>query len=77
LPFVLFLAGVARIGPTRSAITLMLESVAAIAFAWAWLEQRLTPTQLLGGATVVAAVVVLQMARQPDGAQLVTSGAKE
>jgi drug/metabolite transporter (DMT)-like permease len=77
VPFVLFLAGVARIGPTRSAITLMLESVAAIAFAWGWLEQRLTMTQLLGGATVVAAVILLQLARQPDGAALVTPAAEE
>jgi drug/metabolite transporter (DMT)-like permease len=70
VPFVLFLAGVARIGPTRSAITLMLESVVAIVLAWAWLEQRLTPTQVLGGATVVAAVIVLQLARRPDSATL-------
>ena len=63
LPFALFLGGVSRIGPTKSAIVLMLESVAAIALSWAWLRQSLTPTQVAGGLVVVGAVVLLQVAR--------------
>jgi len=63
LPFALFLTGVSKIGPTKSAIVLMLESVAAIAISWAWLRQSLTPTQVAGGVVVVGAVVLLQVAR--------------
>ncbi len=63
IPFVLFLAGVARIGPTRSAIVLMLESVVAIAISWAWLQQELTALQVAGGLVVVGAVVLLQVVR--------------
>lgn len=64
IPFALFLTGVGRIGPTRSAIVLMLESVIAIAISWAWLQQSLTPIQLAGGLVVVGAVLLLQLARQ-------------
>ena len=64
IPFALFLTGVGRIGPTRSAIVLMLESVMAIAISWAWLRQSLTPLQLAGGLVVVGAVLLLQVARQ-------------
>lgn len=64
LPFALFLSGVSKIGPTRSAIVLMLESVAAIAISWAWLQQSLSPIQVAGGLVVVGAVVLLQVARQ-------------
>jgi len=63
MPFALFLTGVSKIGPTKSAIVLMLESVAAIAISWAWLRQSLTPTQVAGGLVVVGAVVLLQVAR--------------
>jgi drug/metabolite transporter (DMT)-like permease len=64
IPFALFLSGVSRIGPTRSAIVLMLESVAAIAISWAWLRQSLTPMQVVGGLVVVGAVLLLQVVRQ-------------
>jgi drug/metabolite transporter (DMT)-like permease len=64
IPFALFLTGVGRIGPTRSAIVLMLESVVAIAISWAWLRQSLTPMQVAGGLVVVGAVLLLQLARQ-------------
>jgi drug/metabolite transporter (DMT)-like permease len=63
IPFVLFLTGVSRIGPTRSAIVLMLESVVAIAISWAWLQQALAPVQIVGGAIVVGAVLLLQVVR--------------
>jgi drug/metabolite transporter (DMT)-like permease len=64
IPFALFLTGVGRIRPTRSAIVLMLESVMAIAISWAWLRQSLTPVQVAGGLVVVGAVLLLQVARQ-------------
>ena len=64
IPFALFLTGVGRIGPTRSAIVLMLESVMAIVISWAWLRQSLTPLQIAGGLVVVGAVLLLQVARQ-------------
>ena len=64
IPFALFLTGVRRIGPTRSAIVLMLESVMAIVISWAWLRQSLTPLQIAGGLVVVGAVLLLQVARQ-------------
>jgi drug/metabolite transporter (DMT)-like permease len=68
LPFALFLAGVSRIGPTRGAVVLMLESVAAIAVSWAWLGQQLRPGQVLGAGIVVAAILLLQLRSAPAAA---------
>jgi drug/metabolite transporter (DMT)-like permease len=63
IPFALFLTGVARIGPTRGAVVLMLESVAAIVISWVWLDQRLGQGQILGALIVVGAILLMQVRR--------------
>jgi drug/metabolite transporter (DMT)-like permease len=63
VPYVLYLAGIGRVGPTRGVITGSVEPVVAITAAWLWLDQRLTVSQLIGCALVFAAVVLVQLAR--------------
>ena len=41
----------------------MFEPVAATIVAWAWLEESLGAMQLVGGAVVLAAIVLAQTAR--------------
>jgi drug/metabolite transporter (DMT)-like permease len=56
-----FLGGVARLGPGRASILSALEPPLALAGACIVFGDRLGPLQLLGGALVVGAVVVLQL----------------
>lgn len=66
LPFFLFAWGIARVRAERAAIAATLEPVIAAVVAWVWLGQRLSPSQVAGGALVVAAVAFLQVrARKP------------
>jgi DME family drug/metabolite transporter len=60
VPFFLFAWGVARVRAERAAIAATLEPVVAAVVAWVWLGQRLSATQVVGGALVVGAVAVLQ-----------------
>lgn len=60
VPMAAFLAGVARLGPGRASIVSALEPPLAVAAAAVVFGERLGPLQLLGGALVVGAIVVLQ-----------------
>lgn len=62
-PFLLYLWGVERIRAERAVIAATLEPVVAGIVAWVWLDQILTPLQLIGGAVIVAAVASMQMRR--------------
>ena len=55
-----FFAGLARVGPSAAAILSVLEPVVTVALAAAAFGESLAPVQLLGGAFVIAAVVVMQ-----------------
>jgi len=59
LAIVTFLAGLERIGPTRSATVSALEPVVTVALAALLLGETLTPARLSGGALILLAVVVL------------------
>lgn len=59
LPVVTFLAGLERIGPTNAALISTLEPVVTILLATVLLGEALQPLTLLGGALVLAAVVLL------------------
>jgi drug/metabolite transporter (DMT)-like permease len=48
---------------TRVAIVAMLEPVAASVVAYAWLDQTLGVQQLVGGAVVLAGILLAQTAR--------------
>jgi drug/metabolite transporter (DMT)-like permease len=66
LPYLLYLLGIGRIGPTRAVITGSIEPVIAVAAAWLWIDQRLTASQLVGCALVFGAVFMVQLARARD-----------
>jgi drug/metabolite transporter (DMT)-like permease len=63
LPYVLYLVGIGRVGPTRGVLQGTIEPVIAVVVAWLWIDQRLTPLQLVGCAIVFVAVAAVQMAR--------------
>lgn len=61
IPFGFFLKALHLIDATRAAITSTAEPVIAGLAAWFVFDERLSPLQLLGGALVVAAVVLSQV----------------
>ena len=64
VPYVLVLAGVARLGAARTGVLGMLEPVAASATAWVVMGEAMTGVQLLGGLVVLAGVVLAETSRQ-------------
>ena len=64
LPFGFFFQGVTRIRATRASITATLEPIAAAAVSYFLLGEALAPLQLLGGALVIASVVLLQVRQE-------------
>jgi drug/metabolite transporter (DMT)-like permease len=56
-----FLAGLARVGPGRAAILSTIEPPLTVLLAFLAFGESLRPVQLLGGALVLAAVLVLQV----------------
>lgn len=59
VPVTTFLAGLERIGPTNASLLSTLEPVVTVLLA-AWLfSERLAPVTLIGGALILAAVLVL------------------
>jgi drug/metabolite transporter (DMT)-like permease len=66
MPFGLYLIGVNHIRSTRASITSTLEPISAAFIAYLFLGETLEPLQALGGALVVAAIVLLQLRRERD-----------
>jgi drug/metabolite transporter (DMT)-like permease len=64
IPFGLYFKGIERVRATRASITATWEPVVAGITAYFVLEEVLFPLQVLGGIGVIAAVVLLQMARE-------------
>jgi drug/metabolite transporter (DMT)-like permease len=63
VPFGLVLSGLHHLPATRVGMVGMLEPVLAGVVAWAWLAESLRPVQLVGGAVVLAGIVMAQTAR--------------
>jgi drug/metabolite transporter (DMT)-like permease len=61
IPTTAFLAGIARIGPSRAAILMTFEPLVGVALAALLLGERPVPLQLVGGAGVLAAAAILQL----------------
>ena len=61
LPTTLLLAGLGIIGPTRTAILMTIEPVVGVALAGLLLREQPGALQLLGGAAVLVAAIVLQI----------------
>ncbi len=64
LPSVFFLMGLMRLGPVRTAIVSTVEPFLTAVLGAVVLRQAVTPRILLGGALIVAAVVILQFRRE-------------
>jgi drug/metabolite transporter, DME family len=64
IPFGLYFKGIERVRATRASITATWEPVVAGITAYFVLGEVLFPLQVLGGIGVIAAVVLLQMARE-------------
>jgi len=62
-PFLLYLWGVERVKAERAAIAATLEPVLGAVVAWIFLNQSLGATQMVGGALVIAAVILIQTGR--------------
>jgi drug/metabolite transporter (DMT)-like permease len=68
LPSFLFLTGIRRLGGVPSGILMLFEPVVGVVLAAAFLAERITPVQALGGATILAAAVLLQRRAAADRA---------
>ena len=66
IPFGLFFVGVNHIRSTRATITATLEPISAGVMAYLFLGETLESLQVLGGALVVGAIVLLQVRREQD-----------
>lgn len=66
LPFGLFFVGVNHIRSTRASITSTAEPICAGFMAYLLLGEMLEPLQILGGACVVAAIVLLQIQKEQN-----------
>lgn len=64
----LFLAGLARVGPSRTAILSTLEPASTALLAALILGESLTPARLAGGAAVLAAALLVARAGSPVAA---------
>ena len=60
---VLNLTGIARIGPSRAAITSVFEPVTIVILSALLLGEAVTLAKLLGGVCIVASIVVLSRGR--------------
>jgi drug/metabolite transporter (DMT)-like permease len=63
VPFMLIVGSLQHLRATRVAIVAMLEPVVASVVAYAWLDQTLGVQQLVGGAVVLAGILLAQTAR--------------
>jgi drug/metabolite transporter (DMT)-like permease len=66
LPFGLFFAGINHIRSTRASITATLEPIFAGFLAFMLLGERLLLLQVIGGAMVILAIVLLQLQHEHD-----------
>ena len=70
MPIVLFMAGLARVGPSTASIASTIEPPFTVALAWIVFGETLGPLQLVGGAFVLSAVVLLQLRERADHAPM-------
>ena len=61
IPTLCFIAGIRRLGPSQAAILATLEPVVGVALAAWLLGEQPAPVQLVGGALILGAAVVLQL----------------
>jgi drug/metabolite transporter (DMT)-like permease len=66
VPSFLFLTAIRRIGGTRTGILMLWEPVVGVLLAGLLLGERLVPVQVVGGALVLGAALILQLASDPE-----------
>jgi drug/metabolite transporter (DMT)-like permease len=77
IPTTAFVTGIGIIGPSRAAIMMTIEPLVAIVIAALFLGETPVPVQILGGAAVLVAAAILQVAprtavaREPETGPLV------
>jgi drug/metabolite transporter (DMT)-like permease len=59
-----------RLGSRLASFVALLEVVAGVAFAWLLLDQLPGPLQLVGGALIVAGVIVVKLGERPRASRL-------
>lgn len=64
IPFGLYFKGIDRIRATRASITSAWEIIAGALSAYVVLEEMLTPLQIMGGAAVIGAIILLQIEKE-------------
>jgi drug/metabolite transporter (DMT)-like permease len=68
VPYTLVIAALRHMSATQAGIVGMVEPVVASVVAWFWLGEALSVVQMVGGALVIAGVVIAETARAaPDG----------
>jgi drug/metabolite transporter (DMT)-like permease len=65
IPSILFLRGIRTIGGTRTGILMLFEPVVGVGLAAVLLHEGLAPIQVVGGACILAAAVLLQRSEGP------------
>ncbi len=63
-PFALNLFSLRHLPATVVAVVSMVEPIGVTALGWAWFGERLAPVQMVGGAAVIAGIVLAQSARR-------------
>jgi drug/metabolite transporter (DMT)-like permease len=66
VPSLLFLTGIRLIGGLRAGILMLIEPVVGVALAALLLEEGLQPIQLLGGAAILAAAILVQRSARDE-----------
>jgi drug/metabolite transporter (DMT)-like permease len=66
VPSLLFLTAIRSIGPTRTGILMLWEPVVGVALAAVLLAETLVPVQVVGGALVLGAALLLQLVSEPE-----------
>jgi DME family drug/metabolite transporter len=67
LPSVLLLVGIRAIGGTRAGILMLIEPLVGVTLAAVLLHEALLPIQVVGGAAILAAALLLQRGARGDG----------
>jgi len=66
LPFGLYYEGISRIRATRASITSTIEPIMAGVLSFIFLGEAMAPLQILGGALVIGAIILLQVKQEHD-----------
>jgi drug/metabolite transporter (DMT)-like permease len=64
LSYLIWYAGVQRLGPARTSIYSNIVPVAGMLVAWAWLGEPITNTKMAGAAAIITGVLLTRLGRR-------------